>query len=162
MIHISSEEHQKLISAKKYQELISELSHLLKEHFSLKQENSKQQQQFKSSSEELYLELLEVMDTVESLLNYVTESPEISPQFLKRLPRSISGIQQKLLDVLQRRQVCSITPKSIIADFQMCRVIDYEIREDLEENTILKTVRPGFSIEEKILRPVEVIVSKKS
>ena len=153
MIHLSEDERQQLISV---------LSCLQKERFSLKQENSKQQQQFNSSSEQLYLELLEVLDTVESLLNYVTENPELNPQFIKRLPRAISGIQHKLLDVFHRREVCSITLGSTIVDFETCRAIDYEIREDLEENTILKILRPGFSIGEKILRPVEVIVSKKS
>lgn len=143
------------------QEVISELWHLKKESISLKQENRNQQQQFKISNEELYLELLEVLDTVDSLLNYITENPELGPQFIKRLPKAISGIQQKLLDVLERREVYAIKPSSEIANFETCRVIDYEIRDDLEENTILETVRSGFSAGKKILRPVEVIISKK-
>lgn len=142
-------------------EVISELWHLKKESISLKQENREQQQQFRAANEDLYLELLEVLDTADSLLNYITKNPELSPQFAKRLPKAISGIQQKLLDILERRQVHPIKLSSETADFETCRVIDYEIREDLEENTILETVRPGFSAGEKILRPVEVIISKK-
>ena len=46
-------------------------------------------------------------------------------------------------------------------DYSICQVVDREEREDLKEQTITKIVRQGFRVEEKILRSVEVITSKK-
>ena len=40
-------------------------------------------------------------------------------------------------------------------------MVDREEEEDLEEQTITKIVRQGFRVEEKILRSVEAIASKK-
>mgnify|MGYP003526458286 CR=1 FL=1 len=46
-------------------------------------------------------------------------------------------------------------------EYRICQVVDREEREDLEEQTITKVVRQGFRVEDKVLRPIEVITSKK-
>jgi len=46
-------------------------------------------------------------------------------------------------------------------DFTICQVVEREIRPDLAEQTITKIVRQGFTIEDKLLRPMEVITSKQ-
>lgn len=40
-------------------------------------------------------------------------------------------------------------------------MVGREKGEDLEEQTITKVVRQGFRVEDKVLRPIEVITSKK-
>lgn len=141
--------------------LISEIWKLKKNNISLKQKSREQQEQFSSANEELYLELLEALDTVDSLLVYLNKNPDLSPQFLNRLPRAVSGIKQKLLDILARRQVHPIELDTAKVNFENCRVVDYEVQNDMEEHTVVEIIRSGFSLEEKILRPIEVIVSKK-
>jgi molecular chaperone GrpE len=47
-------------------------------------------------------------------------------------------------------------------NFEFCRVVDREIRDDIEEQTITKIVRQGFQLDNQTLRPIEVITSKKS
>ena len=143
-------------------QLLQELGILLKEKVSLKQAVREQQEQAKAANEELFLELLEIFDALEFLLNYIAEHSEPSPQLIKRLPKSLASVQKKLLSVLERRQVNPIDFQKTQPDFSLCQVVDREVRNDLEEQTITKVVRQGFHLGDKILRPVEVITSKMS
>ena len=142
-------------------QLQDELKTLLKERMSLKQSLQQQGEKATAEKEELFLELLEVFDALESFLNYIEENPDPNPRFFKRFPKSLSTIQKKLLDILERRQVRPIEFKDTKPDYSICQVVDREEREDLEEQTITKVVREGFQVEDKILRPIEVITSKK-
>ena len=141
--------------------LQQELGDLLKEKMSLKQSLKQKEEQTESEKEELYLELLEIFDALEFFLNYIEENPEPNPKFIKRLPKSIGTIKKKLLGILAKRQVEQIELYSTKLDYSICQVVDREEREDLEEQTITKIVRQGFKAESKILRPVEVITSRK-
>ena len=142
-------------------QLQQELGTLLKEKMSLKQSLQQQGEQATSEKEELFLELLEVFDALEFFLNYIEENPDPNPKFFKRLPKSLGTVQKKLLDILERRQVERIEFTDTKPDYALCQVVDCEERADLEEHTITKIIRPGFRIEEKILRSIEVITSKK-
>ena len=142
-------------------QLQHKLKTLLKERMSLKQSLQQQGEKATAEKEELFLELLEVFDALESFLNYIEENPDPNPKFFKRLPKSLGTIQKKLLNILERRQVQPIEFKDTKPDYSFCQVVDREEREDLEEQTITKIVRQGFRVEEKILRSVEVITSKK-
>ena len=134
---------------------------LLQKKMSLKQSLKQQKEQNESAREQLFIELLEVFDALEFLLNYLEENPEPNPDFLKRLPKSICIVQKKLLNILERREVRQIELEDNQPDYNICQVVDRELREDLEEQTITKVVRQGFKVKSKILRPVEVITSKK-
>ncbi len=138
-----------------------EIGNLLKEKMSLKQSLKQKSEQSESEKEELFLELLEVFDALEFFLNYIEEHRDPSPKFFERLPKSIGTIQKKLLKILEKRQVKSIALLATKPDYTICQVVDREEREDLEEQTITKVVRQGFQVKSKILRPVEVITSKK-
>ena len=138
-----------------------ELGTLLKEKMYLKQALKQHEEQTESEKEELFLELLEVFDAIEFFLNYLESNPEPSPKFFERLPKSIATIQKKLLGILEKRRVEQIELNGDKPDYNICQVVDREERENLEEQTITKVVRQGFKVESKILRPVEVITSKK-
>ena len=142
-------------------QLQQELGNLLKERMSLKQALQQQGETTNSEKEELFLELLEVFDALEFFLNYIQENPDPNPKFFKRLPKSLGTIQKKLLNILERRKVQPIEFQATKPDYNVCQVVDREEREDLEEQTITKVVRQGFRVENKVLRPIEVITSKK-
>jgi molecular chaperone GrpE len=149
------------LSDEQRNQLQQELGILLKERMSLKQALQQQSEKATSEKEELFLELLEVFDALEFFLNYVAENPDPNPKFFKRLPKSLGSIQKKLLNILERRQVQPIDFQETKPDYSVCQVVDREERDDLEEQTITKVVRQGFRVENKILRPIEVITSKK-
>ena len=141
--------------------LQQELGSLLKEKMSLKQSLKQQQEETTADKEELFLELLEIFDSLEFFLDYLTENPEPNPKFYQRLPKSLSTIKNKLLRILEKRQVKAIALSDNKPDYSVCQVVDREPREDLEEHTIVKIVRKGFAIESKLLRPMEVITARR-
>jgi molecular chaperone GrpE len=150
------------ITSEQSEQLQQEIGQLLKSEFLLKQTLREQEKTVKSSNEELFLEILEIFDALESLRSVFNENQEINERLIQRLPRSLESIQKKLLTVLQKRKVTPIEFQDQQPDFDLCRVVDREIRDDLEEQTITKIVRQGFQLEGQVLRPMEVITSQKS
>jgi molecular chaperone GrpE len=139
-----------------------EMGDALKEIASLKQSLRQKEQYFLSEKEQIFIELLEVFDAMESPLDYLRNSSDIDPLFIKRLPKSLGNVQQKLSIVLEKRQVSRIDIQGDKPDFTCCQVVDREEREDLEDQTIIKVVRQGFRLGEKVLRPIEIITAKNS
>ncbi|BAY09808.1 nucleotide exchange factor GrpE [Calothrix sp. NIES-2098] len=140
--------------------LIQKFSHLQKDNVLLQQSLREQQTQVTANAEDLFLELLEVADALEALLEYLDKNPETNQDILQRLPRSVGAVQRKFLNILKKRQVVSIELQDSQPDFNLCRVVDREVRTDVADQTITKVVRQGFRLGEKILRPTEVITSK--
>lgn len=140
--------------------LVQELAVLTKERVSLQHSLRENTSRATAASEELFLELLEVVDALEFLLDYTTEHPELPDRFIKRLPQSLLSIQKKLLGILEKREVHQLAFEGTKPNFDTCRVVDREVRSDLEDQTITKIVRQGFCLGDKILRPIEVITSK--
>ncbi|MGI8502096.1 MAG: nucleotide exchange factor GrpE [Hassallia sp.] len=149
-----------ILTQEKRNEVIEKLGTLEKEKVSLQQSLREQQTQSTATIEDLFLELLEVGDGLEGLLNYLENNPDLTPEFIQRLPRYIGAVHRKFLNVLKKRQVFPIELEGRQPDFNLCRVVDREIRTDLEEQTITKIVLTGFRCGEKILRPAEVITSR--
>jgi molecular chaperone GrpE len=126
----------------------------------LKQALRQQEQKFQAEKERMFLELLEVFDALEYPIDYLKNNPEVSLQFIKRLPKSLATIQQKLSIALARQQVTPIVIEDATPDFSCCQVVGREDRTDLADQTITKVVRQGFRYGDKILRPVEIITAK--
>ncbi len=140
--------------------LIQEFGLLSREKVFLEQTLREQQQQAIAESEELFLELLEVLDTLEFLRNYMSEHKDAVPPSWQRLIKSLKSLEKKLLNSLQKRGVQPIDFQGIQPDFNLCKVVERETRNDLENQTITKIIRRGFHVGDKLLRPVEVITSK--
>jgi molecular chaperone GrpE len=142
---------------------IQEINNLKKEKVLLQQSLREQQTQSATNTEDLFLELLEIGDALEDLLDYLKQNhTSPSPEFIQRLPKSLEVVNRKFLGVIGKRQVLpiEIELQSTQPDFNLCRVVDREVRNDMPDQTITKIVRRGFSLGEKILRPAEVITSK--
>ncbi|MBN3889919.1 MAG: nucleotide exchange factor GrpE [Nostoc sp. JL31] len=151
-----------ILSQEKRDWLKQEFGNLQKEKVLLQQSLREQQTQTAADTEDLFLELLEISDALEALLDYLENNADPNPEFLQRLPKSVGAVNRKFLSVLKKRQVLPIELQSKQPDFNLCRVVDREIRNDIPDQTITKIVRRGFSLKEKILRPAEVITSKSS
>ncbi len=137
------------------------LGNLQKENVELQQALRQKTAQATANTEDLFLELLEVVDGLETLLDYLEKNPDSSPEFIQRLPRSLGVVYRKFLSVLGKRQVLPIPlQEGMEPDFKLCRVVEREVRNDLPDQRITKIIRRGFYLEEKILRSTEVITSK--
>ncbi len=142
--------------------LKQEFGNLQKKKVVLEQSLREQQTQTAADTEDLLLELLEIGDALEALLDYLENNTDSNPEFIQRLPKSVAAVNRKFLSVLKKRQVLPIELQSTQPDFNLCRVVDREDRNDIADQTITKIVRRGFYLGEKILRPTEVITSKSS
>jgi molecular chaperone GrpE len=151
-----------ILSKEKRDLTIQEINKLKKENVLLQQSLREEQSQTTANTEDLFLELLEIGDALEALLDYLEQNPNPSPESIQRLPKSVGAVHRKFLGVLGKRQVLpiEIELQSTQPDFNLCRVVDRELRNDMPDQTITKIVRRGFSLGEKILRPIEVITSK--
>lgn len=153
-----------ILNQENREQLIEKLATLEKDNMLLKQSLREQKTKSAASSEDLFLELLEVGDALETLLEYLASNSELTPEICQRLPRNIGATHRKLLNVLKKRQVSpielDIELEKTQPDFNSCRVVEREIRTDVPDQTITKIVRRGFRLGETILRPAEVITSK--
>lgn len=140
--------------------ILQEIASLLKINFTLKQTIHEQKQQANAAEEELFLELIDFFDALEFLQNYMRENLESLEPFEKHLLTTIADIENQLLQILHKQEVHLIDFQDNHPDFRYCKVVDIEVRNDLENQTITKIIRRGFRTKDKVLRPVEVVVSK--
>lgn len=149
------------LSQEQRDQISSELGNLKNQNVQLQQSLREKTAQSAANTEDLFLELLEVVDAVEALIEYLDKNPNPSPEFLQRLPKTIGAVHRKFLSVLAKRQVLPIEiQEGTQPNFKLCRVVAREVRDDLAEQTITKIIRRGFILDEKVLRSTEVITSK--
>ncbi len=148
-----------IISKVQQQQTIEQVGYLLKERLSLQQSLADRVATHTASNEQLFLEILELFDTLESLIDYLQNNPQLTQKAIERIPKSLNTIQSKLLATLARRQVerIEITDPS---DLQFCLIVDTQSDAAVTAPTLSKIVRQGFTIDKRLLRPVEVIVQK--
>ncbi|HEY9812904.1 MAG TPA: nucleotide exchange factor GrpE, partial [Candidatus Sericytochromatia bacterium] len=149
------------LSNEKRDQLFVEIGKMLKQRVALQQALREQKEQASSFSEGIFLELLEVVDALQLLLDYLAENPNPSPELISNIPNSLAAVHKKFLSVLAKRQLHQLEIVGTKPDFNICKVIDCEVRNDLEESTITKVVRRGFRFGDKVIRPIEVITSKQ-
>jgi molecular chaperone GrpE len=53
-----------------------------------------------------------------------------------------------------------LEPEKDEFDPKFHEAINYEVNNDLEEGTVVKTIRSGYRLGDKLLRPASVILSK--
>jgi len=148
------------LSSKLREQLVIEIGKLYKQNAFSQQALRDQQTQSESELEAFFLELLEVVDSLDGLLNFLSDNPEPSSDFVKRLPKSIGAVQRKLLNILKKRHVNLIDLEEAQQDYITFRVVDRELNNALPDKTIIKIIRQGYRFKDKILRPAEVITSK--
>ncbi|MBD2777209.1 nucleotide exchange factor GrpE [Iningainema tapete] len=149
-----------IISSELRDLLVQQISSFQKQNVLLQQSLREEQTQSEASLEDLFLEILEVGDALYGLMTYLENNPNPSPEFIQRLPKSIAAVHRKFLSVLEKRQVIPIEIEDTQPDFNLCRVVDREVRTDVADQTITKIVRQGFRLGDKVLRPTEVITSQ--
>lgn len=143
--------------------LVQDISNLQKENAGLKQNIRNNSNDIESQKDAFFLELLEVIDTLDNLTTSLENSLEALPESHQRLPRAIGSIQRKLLMTLQKRDVCPIViPEQEAVDVNLCRIIESENRDDLPERSLVKILKTGYMNGDKVLRSAEVIVTKST
>ena len=68
---------------------------------------------------------------------------------------------KQMNNVLDEYGLVVLEPTEQEFDPKYHEAINYEINEDLDEGTVIKTIRCGYRLGDKLLRPATVILSKK-
>ena len=151
-----------LITEKQRDEIIKEVSELIKDNIKLQQNLNQNDSEKQAKDEKLFLEILEIFDAIEVLSNYFDHDSKNNNNKNKRIAKNLVTIQKKILNLLKTREVFPLNFQEKYPDFKLCRVVSQEIRDDVETQTITKIIRQGFRYKEKILRPTEVVIAVKS
>ena len=149
-----------VITQAQQQQTIEQIGILLKERLSLQQSLANQSTTNIAANEQLFLELLEIFDALESLIDYFKNNTQLTEKAIARLPKSLNTINSKLLAILAKKQVKVIAATDTEPDWNLYQIVDTQINPQITTPTVTKVVRQGFKIGEQLLRPVEVIVEK--
>ena len=150
-----------VIDIKLRDDLFQTISSLQKENAKLKQDIRNSKNDIEAEKDTFFLELLEVIDTLENLTASLENSIKSFPESHQRLPRVIGSVQRKLLTTLQKRDVHPIIiPEKEAVDVNLCRIIESEHHDDLPERSLVKILKTGYKKGDKVLRSAEVIVAR--
>ena len=149
-----------VITQAQQQQTIEQIGILLKERLSLQQSLANQSTTNIAANEQLFLELLEIFDALESLIDYFKNNAQLTEKAIARLPKSLNTINSKLLAILAKKQVKVIAATDTEPDWNLYQIVDTQINPQITTPTVTKVVRQGFKIGKQLLRPVEVIIEK--
>lgn len=109
---------------------------------------------------DLFLELVGVLDAFENLFNNLNQ--ESLDKSTKRAFKSVGAIQRKLRRLLEAQGIEQLEFPDGRAEVGRCKVIETQATDAAEEGSILAVVRAGYRRGEQILRPAEVITASRS
>ncbi len=138
------------------------LEALLRQRATLETQVRTQGEQQQSERERLFLELLEVVDLLDQLATGLDNVGEGAPPMVSRASRAVRAASGKLLQSLTTRGVETLPEPEATVDFSMHRVMATEHRPELPEQTPLTVLKKGYRLDDRILRPVDIITSRQS
>jgi molecular chaperone GrpE (heat shock protein) len=113
----------------------------------------------RENENDLFLELVGVLDAFENLFNNLDR--DTLDKSAKRAFKSVGAIQRKLTRLLETRGLEKLEFPDARAEVGLCKVVETRETEEAEEGTILAVVRNGYRRGEQVLRPAEVITASK-
>lgn len=105
-------------------------------------------------------DLVEVLENLYRAKSYITDDEGVNEKF----KGFIDGIDMtiKVFDnTLTKHGIKRIMPKDEIFDHRYHQAISQIQNEELEENTVVEVIQPGYLIQDRLLKPALVIVSSK-
>lgn len=115
-----------------------------------------QLEHIKRANKDLMEKLLTVIDDFEKAIE-AAEKVKADKGFLK----GFVLIYTKLLDTLKKEGLEVIEPEGEEFDPSICEAVATESVDEVEEGTVLDTLRKGYKINDHLIRPAVVKVCKK-
>lgn len=101
-------------------------------------------------------ELLGVADNLERAL----DTADLSSEVVKPLAEGIELTQKSLVDILAKYNIVQLNPLGEPFDPQFHQAMSMVENPDVEPNTVTLVMQKGYVINERLLRPAMVMVSK--
>ena len=129
-------------------ELLSEMDNLRKRHIHDMDQSSKY------ANSRFAVDVLSIVDAIEMAMN----AAQANPQIYEGIKMSYANIQKQL----KKNHINLIPVKSGDSfDSNLHSVLSQVEDDSLEENTIVNIPMSGYTMFDRVLRPAQVIVSKK-
>jgi len=138
------------------EDLVSELSRLLKTEKKEPLTIYRLQHQKASEVEELLVSLLPVLDSFENLLNLSEQFAE--QEMVQNWMKSMEAIYKRLKIVLAKQGLQSIESVGTPVDFTIHEVVEYRNIPDGISNLIIEEKQKGYKYKGKIIREARVVV----
>lgn len=105
--------------------------------------------------------LLQVIDTLDRALGSVPEDARTKDGFLKTMFDGVELTRKEFEKTFAKFNVQKIDPQGAIFDPNMHQAVSEVVREDLDPGLVVDVLQSGYMIEDRLLRPAMVTVSKK-
>jgi molecular chaperone GrpE len=112
----------------------------------------------KFANERLVTDLLPVLDSFQLAM---AQSQQVESDEVKAIVSGFEMIQKQLDQFLEKCGVKRIEAVDQPFDPNLHQGISQEVNPDLDENTIIKEMQPGYTLNDRVLRASMVVVSKK-
>lgn len=135
---------------------------LLKQNAELSQNIIHSEQKFNDQLKKVALELISIIDSFEiKYENYkeMFDNGKIKEAELK-VADSYQSISRKIIRILESYDVSEINFNNNMAIMGYCKVVETKPDSTKEDGTILFTLKKGYTLNNKLLRPAEVISVK--
>jgi len=101
------------------------------------------------------LDLLPVIDNLERTLNAAKQAGETGA-----IVQGVAMVLSQFLDVLKRNGVTPIDAQGKPFDPNVHQAVMQQENKAQPPNTVLQVLEPGYMIQDRVLRPAKVVVSK--
>lgn len=135
---------------------------LLKQNAEFSQNNIHLEQKFNDRLKGVVLELISIIDSFENkFANYkeLSENGKIKEEELK-VAESYNSISRKIIRILEAYDVFEIYFDNNMATMGYCKIVETKPDSTKEDGAILFTLKKGYKMNNKLLRPAEVISVK--
>ncbi|MFC1851590.1 nucleotide exchange factor GrpE [candidate division CSSED10-310 bacterium] len=120
---------------------------------------AQQQEQAANREKELFRTLIEIVDAFDHLDETIAAKEPSFDKTTKSLVKNMRSIQKKLKRLLSGNNIIKIEFPDNKASIQNCKIVETRPGADLENETILLVVKPGYinQVSKQVLRKAEVI-----
>lgn len=126
---------------------------LQREYELLKERYRKDMEEFvRYGYDRFALDLLEVVDNLERALETQVQDVDV-------LRQGVQMVYRQLMNVLEKYGIKPMELEGSVFDPTLAEAVEKEFNPDLPPYTILRVVRKGYFLHERVLRPARVVVS---
>jgi len=143
------------------EQLASEKESVLRAYAELENFKRRKEQEktdyIKFANEGLILELLTVIDSFDMAISQFSNAESEELQSLKE---GVLLIHRQVLSFLDKYQVSKIEAMDQSFDPSFHQAVSQEAVEGVDANTVIRVMQPGYVLNNRVIRPAMVVVSK--
>lgn len=140
--------------------IINFIASIQKEIVVLKNEKAEAAKQNEKNTDEIFCEILTVLDTFERSEDIIKERELDKDENTSKAIKRLLNAKKKLLFVLEKYNIKEIEFENNKSVEEHCIVTDTEANSTRETGDIISIEKKGFKRNDHLLRPAEVVIVK--